>query len=324
MSPAKMCVIHNPTSGRGRGKHRLERLRRDLGERADFWPTAGPGQAEELALRAAREGFAVVAAAGGDGTVHEVANGLLRAGRPETVLAVFPIGSANDYAHSLGLPPHWWQHADPAIGPRAVDAGLVRSGERSRYFVNGLGLGFNGAVTLESRRIKHLQGLALYGVALFRALLFRYRHPLVTVTLDGQQRSVPTLALSLAIGRREGNFVVAPEACLDDGLFDYLHAGPLPRRALLPFLPGLFAGRFRPVHPSVWMGRCEQAVVHSQEPLTVHVDGEFFCTPDDGVHDLEVTLLPGALRVIGRLPALREQPASSRVPTSPGENGAAR
>src|SRR5579885_3036136 len=115
MSPAKICVIYNPASGRGRSASRLEELRRAWAERATFWPTAAPGQAEELALQAADSGFATVAAAGGDGTVHEVVNGLLRAQRPEVVLAVLPTGSANDYACSLGLDPRWWQRDDPAI-----------------------------------------------------------------------------------------------------------------------------------------------------------------------------------------------------------------
>jgi diacylglycerol kinase family enzyme len=302
MPRAELCVIYNPASGRGRARQRLDLLRRGLGQRADFWPTAGPGQAEELALRAAGAGYPTVAAAGGDGTVHEVANGLLRAGRPQITLAVLPIGSANDYAHSLGLGPRWWLEPEAEVRPCTVDVGLARSGGRVRYFVNGLGLGFNGAVTVESRRVRFLQGLPLYGLALLRALLFRYSHPLMSVTIDGQGRHTPTLALGLALGRREGNFVVAPDARLDDGLFDYLHVGPLPRRSLLTFLPGLFAGRLRPSHPAVWTGRCRRVLVHSEEPLTVHADGEFFCLPEDGLRDLEATLLPGALRVLGSFP----------------------
>jgi diacylglycerol kinase family enzyme len=216
-------------------------------------------------------------------------------------LAVLPLGSANDYAHSLGLGPGWWQRSDPAIGRRQVDVGLVRSGERARYFVNGLGLGFNGAVTLESRKIRRLQGLALYGLAFLRALWRDYQFPLMTVTLDGQSRTVPTLILSLAIGRREGNFTVAPDARLDDGLFDYVHAGPVARRELLRYLPGMVTGRLRIDHPAVWTGHCRHARVHSEKPLIVHADGEFFCLPGDDIRDIEVQLLPGALQVFGRL-----------------------
>ncbi len=145
------------------------------------------------------------------------------------MLAVIPTGSANDYASSLGLDAHWWQQPD-AVAPRSVDVGVARAAGRSRYFVNGLGLGFNGLVTLESRRIRWLQGLALYGLAVLRTLCFRYTLSGMTIRMDeGDERVVPTLALSLALGQREGNFVVAPNALLDDGLFDYSHAGPLRR-----------------------------------------------------------------------------------------------
>jgi diacylglycerol kinase family enzyme len=261
-----------------------------------------------------REGFPVVAAAGGDGTVHEVAAGILRAGRPEATLAVLPLGSANDYAHSLGLEAGWWQRSDPGIGRRRVDVGLVRSGERARYFVNGLGLGFNGAVTLESRKIRRLQGLALYGLAFLRALWRGYEFPLMTVTLDGQGRTVPTLILSLAIGRREGNFTVAPDARLDDGLFDYVHAGPLARRELLRFLPGMVTGRLNLDHPAVWAGRCRHAQVRSEKPLIVHIDGEFFCLPQDDIRDIDVQLLPGALQVFSRLETPSGGPGYGRCP----------
>ena len=103
-----ICVIYNPKAGKGRAKRRMDRLRATLGGRAEFQPTSNPGHGEDLAFHAAQNGFSVVAAAGGDGTVHEVANGILRAGRPEIALAIFPIGSANDYAHSLGQDCEWW------------------------------------------------------------------------------------------------------------------------------------------------------------------------------------------------------------------------
>jgi diacylglycerol kinase family enzyme len=298
--PGHLCVIYNPTAGKGRALHRLGRLRRTLADVADFRPSRAPGEAEELALAAAREGFAVVGAAGGDGTAHEVGNGLLRSGRSDVVLAVLPLGSANDYAYSLGLSPDWWLRRDPTVAVRLVDVGLVRSSGRQRHFVNGLGLGLNGAVTLESRRLKGLQGLALYGLALLRAWIFHFRAVPMEVQLDDEARSVPTLLLSLALGQREGNFVVAPHARLDDGLFDYVHAGPISRTQLLGYVPGLVAGKLPEVHPGVWMGRCRRVRLKSAEPLTVHIDGEFFCVPRDAVRELEVECLPAALRVFRR------------------------
>ena len=293
----ELCVIFNPAAGRGRAPWRVERLRRRLGGQAEFRATDAPGHAEELAREAADEGFPVVAAAGGDGTLHEVANGLLRADRPATALAVLPIGSANDYAHTLGQDADAWLRRDAVTAERRVDVGFVRSAcGRARWFINGLGLGFNGAVTMESRRIRGLQGVPLYTLALVRALWYRYDFPRMVVTIDGEERHTPTLAFSASLGQREGNFMLAPNAVLDDGLFDYLHAGPVGRLELLRYVPGMITGRLPP-HPHLRQGRCREVRLRSEAPVPVHLDGEMFCEPRDGVRELEIRMLPGALRV---------------------------
>ena len=118
-----VCVIFNPRAGKGQAGASLEKLRGHLGPAAEFRPTAAPGHAEELARKAALDGFATVAAAGGDGTVHEVANGLLTAGNPDVIFAVWPMGSANDYAYALSL------SGDPrqATEIRSVDVGRVEA-----------------------------------------------------------------------------------------------------------------------------------------------------------------------------------------------------
>lgn len=302
MSQAEVCVIFNPTAGRGRAPQRMQGLREVL-PAADFRPTSGPGEGEEIALRAAQAGCRAVYAAGGDGTVHEVANGLLRAGRPETALGVVPIGSANDYAHSLALADSWWLQTDRPLETRAVDIGVAEAGDgRRRFFINGLGLGFNGAVTLESRRVRGLQGVPLYTVALLRALWKHFAAPSMAVTIDGVTREQATLALTVALGRREGNFVLAPDARLDDGRFDYLHVGPIARWELLRYVPGMVTGRLPTDHPLMWRGLCQHVHVESTMPFAVHLDGELFCLPETGVRTLEATIQPAALRIEGRWP----------------------
>jgi diacylglycerol kinase family enzyme len=298
MSTPDVCVIFNPRAGRGRARRRLQRLRELLGPHALFRATEGPGHGEELAFEAARAGHRAVAAAGGDGTVHEVANGVLRAGRPEVALEVYPIGSANDYAHSLGLAPDWKLRADPDVRLRAVDVGLARSADgRQRYFVNGIGVGLNGHVNREARGIRFFQGRLLYNLALLRALWLRFEAAPLAVTIEGQQRQVPTLALSVALGRREGNFTLAPGAVVDDGLFEYLHAGALSRWELALNLLRINTGRL-PDHPLLWRGQCRSVRVESPAPLPFHLDGESFGRPEEEVHALEVRLLPGALRTM--------------------------
>jgi diacylglycerol kinase family enzyme len=297
MSTADLCVIFNPKAGRGRAGQRLQRLRALLGPKALFEMTTGPGHGEELAYNAVVSGIPVVAAAGGDGTVHEVANGLLRAGRREAVLEVYPIGSANDYAHSLGLDPEWKLRGDPDIQVHSVDVGVVRAADgRQRYFVNSVGLGFNGEVNLEARRIGFFQGRILYNIALLCSLWRRFHAPEMTISLDGQPRCVPTLALTVAIGRREGNFILAPDAIVDDGLFEYLHVGALSRWELIRNLLRINTGKL-PTHPRIWRGRCSSIRIESRAPLPFHLDGELFENHEQPVTDLEARLIPAGLRV---------------------------
>ena len=74
--------------------------------------------------------------------------------------------------------------------------------------------------------------------------------------------------------------------------------GALRRWELLRFLPAIITGRLPTDHPQIWTGRCRQVVVQSREPLIVHLDGEFFCVPKDGVRRIDVKVLPGALNVV--------------------------
>src|SRR6476659_3585476 len=97
------CVIYNPAAGRGRAERLLRALPPAIARGVEWRPTSRAGEATELARQAAEEGFAKVVAAGGDGTVHEVANGVLQSARRDTVFSVWPLGSANDFAFSLGL-----------------------------------------------------------------------------------------------------------------------------------------------------------------------------------------------------------------------------
>src|SRR5262245_33375623 len=104
MPQPSLCVIHNPAAGRGFSRGFWRAVRQALGTAAEYRMTNGPEHAAELSEQAAKEGFVTVAAAGGDGTVHEVANGLLRAGPHAAAFAVIPLGSGNDYARMLNLP----------------------------------------------------------------------------------------------------------------------------------------------------------------------------------------------------------------------------
>jgi diacylglycerol kinase (ATP) len=309
MDRPSLCVIYNPRAGRGHVGRLWRRLRQTLGPTVEYRATCGPGHAIELAEQAARAGFGTVAAAGGDGTAHEVANGLLRAGLPGTAFGVIPLGSGNDYARMLRLP------GDPERLARRlfsrdtwpVDVGRVRAdgGRCERFFVNTLGLGLSGVVTYEARQIQWLRGLPLYGLAAVRAIYRSFRAIPTIIQLDDQPLLGPTLYLAVALGVAEGGgFVVAPEARLDDGWFDILHAGALSRLAALGYLPRLALGRPPESGGAILRGRCRRLSIIAEEPLYGHCDGELFSHPAQPHQRFEVTLLPGALPIRGGRPAL--------------------
>jgi diacylglycerol kinase (ATP) len=157
-------------------------------------------------------------------------------------------------------------------------------------------------VTWEARHIRALQGIALYGLATLRALYRHFQQPLLQLRLDDEPPlRLPTLMFSVLNGKREGGFVMAPLAELDDGWLNYLHTGALSRLQILRLLPRLALFGAPAAYPGVRQGRCRRIQLHSDEPLRVHTDGEFFCHPEDGVHELEIDVLPAALAVTRQL-----------------------
>ena len=302
---APTCVIYNPAAGRGRAERLLHEFRESADTRIELRPTNQAGHAVDLATRAVEEGFAKVVAAGGDGTVHEVANGILASGRRDVVFSVWPIGSANDYAYSLGMS-EWWRlrARRPPTEIMEVDVGRTICRGRERYFVCNLGVGFNGMVNGEARKTRWLAGMPLYAWAFLKAMVKHFARPTMTIRFDDRAVTTPTLALSVLNGQREGNFPLRPAASLNDGLFDYMHATRLTRGHLIRYLPAMATGRLPENHKLLRLGRARKIEVKCEEPICVHADGEFICVPEDGIREIEIEVVPRRLRVEVYPPAL--------------------
>ncbi len=294
----RQCVIYNPAAGRGRAKKKIDDTRRWAGPDAMLMPTEGPGHAIELGRSAADAGFDKVIAAGGDGTVHEVANGLLQSDCAAVTFGVWPLGSSNDYAFALGL--HEWL-ARRGDGFRLerfrADVGRVRIPGHERFFVNGAGFGFNGMVAHEARGIRRLRGTALYSLAFVRSMIWHYRTPIRKTLFDEIAVEGPTLSVSVGLGICEGGFPIAPKASLDDGLFDTLHVSDMNRRQMIRYLPSFMRGRV-PTHlPCLTERLCRTVRSEGDETICIHADGEIVCDRSAGVRDVEMELLPGRLSV---------------------------
>lgn len=290
----RACVIYNPAAGRGKAARLVQRRADAEPGGVVLMPTARPGHAGELARAAVADGFERVIAAGGDGTVHEVANGLLGVEGADPLLGVWPLGSGNDYAFTLGLlgaPP------GAELGEYRADVGRVTAGGRSRHFVNGCGLGFNSAVTVESRKIPLLRGLPLYGLAIVRAMVWHWVAPPMAIRFGDVPRDLPTFGLTVNLGQREGAFPLTMAASLTDGLFDCIHTSDLSRLGLVRLMPAMASGKIPSPHRHVWTTRCSAVTIAASAPVRLHLDGEFFCHPKDGLTELSIELLPARLRV---------------------------
>ncbi len=180
-----------------------------------------------------------------------------------------------------------------------VDIGIVEtpSGKR-QYFVESIGLGLSAQVTAESRKPSRTQGVWLYGLAALRVLSRSLDPDVLELHWDdepGVRES--TLLLSLMLGVREGGFRMAPQARLDDGLFDVVQAGEICRWRAITLMPRL-ALCGPPQHdPQIHLRSCRRLKVISARPLTIHTDGELFSTSADAIHEVQIQLLPSRLRV---------------------------
>ena len=309
-------VILNPYAGRGRGR----RVSGEIGaafERAgvpyDLVETTAVGEATSLARGARLDGFAVVAAAGGDGTVHEVVNGLAQATPEEEIeagLALLPAGSGNDFAELIGAP-RAYDEAVEAIRrgvTRRVDLGRVEAfdGRNAirRYFDNNLGVGFEAQVTVESRKIKRLRGFAIYLWAALRALRAYEQPRLEMAWTDGEgaahQAAKRMLLISIGNGRRAGGgFYLTPDAVMDDGLLALTFADALSRIDILRLLPRAMTATGLYGQKAVSFGKLRSACITAGQPVPVHADGEIL---SQEVEKLTVTVEPGRLQVVGVSP----------------------
>jgi len=303
--PAK--VILNPYSNRwGASKQAPEMLRilEKLGYDFDFVQMEGPGHGIELARDAVAAGFDPIVAAGGDGTISEIVNGMIGdKDASRATLGVIPLGSANDYAYQLGIPSDDLAAACKllmtAAHVRRLDMGRVDG----RAFMNDFTMGLGAQVNIEAAKIKRLRGNAIYVVGAIKAIL-KGAWPRVSLAWDGGEMAKKRILLVyVGIGYRTGGvYFLTPAAQQDDGLLDFAVADARSRLGVFRLLPKTFKGTHVDA-PGVFMGRCTELHIKSDDPVPVLVDGEIIATD---ARELHLRILPGAIQVIsGRTPGPR-------------------
>lgn len=301
-------VILNPTSGEGKGRRvrpELERELARLGVRFTIRETERPGHAVELAHAAAEAGAGTVIAVGGDGTVHEVVNGLLqpRAGsdgpadRP--VLAVVPIGTGNDFIKAIaGSPDRRRAYEVLERGEiRTVDLGRVEWDGGSEYFINGAGTGIDVEVVRQIRHFRRLRGVIRYLAGLLRALV-GFRPIPLRIRMDGDETERKVMIVVVANGHcLAGGFYLCPGAVSNDGWFDVCIVNESKVLQIARVLPRVLRGTHQGAeNVTIRRAKSVEITAVGEAPLYFQVDGELREPP--AARRLDFSLEKDALRVL--------------------------
>jgi diacylglycerol kinase (ATP) len=305
-STPRTVFLVNPASENGATGRRWPEIANRaaaVGLSGDALLSERPGHLTELAQRAADDGAELLVAVGGDGTVHEIVNGI--AGRAGVDLAIVPRGTGRDFVRTYGIP----RGLDAAL--RAAKDGRVREIDLGRahfrswegeaaeaYFANIASAGMSGAIAKRANETsKALGGRASYFWATF-AVFARWRTSEITVRVGGETRRARMHDVVVANGRYfGGGMMICPEAEPDDGVLDVLLIGNLSKRDLLLTLPKTYRGKHLP-HPKAELLRGSTVEIDAPAPLPVELDGE-----QPGTTPARFELVPRALRL--RVPAAK-------------------
>ena len=219
----KLLIIFNPNAAYGRSVKKLEDIKSrfsSLGIEATYMPTTRPGHASELVANSDLSDFDGLIAAGGDGTVFEVLNGLYTHPKPARIpLGLLPIGTGNAFARELDLQPGDWFNAIDLLCKgytRQIDVAHVNSADKSYYFLNIVGMGFFVDAGLSAQKLKFLGNTAYTLAALWKVLKLK-TYPL-EMEIDGEVLRRDNILVAISNSRYTGtHFLIAPDAKTDDG-----------------------------------------------------------------------------------------------------------
>jgi diacylglycerol kinase (ATP) len=295
-------LVFNPTAGpRGELRRDLERVVGYLGERGwhvTIRATRKPGDATELARAAVAARCKAVLVAGGDGTIHEVVNGLVGS---DTAMGVLPVGTGNVWAKEIGLPTLGLTQPDRLlVAARMLVDGEVRWVDVGRvgdhFFINCAGVGIDSTVAAQveprTRTAKQLGGILTYLVAGL-SIARDFCGVRSTIIVDG--RTIRTMILLVVVTNIQlygGVVKMTPEARLDDGLLDVRIFKGMGSAWIFRHFAGVFANRhLRNPMVSHYQGR--RVTIYTAEPFPVQLDGEPI-----GMTPVSLEVVPRSLRVL--------------------------
>jgi len=300
---SRMRVIVNPAAGAGKTARKWPQimvLMKSLGLDFEHDVTEAPGHAMELAKLAVEKGYEMVVSVGGDGTIHEIVNGLHEAGGgADVAVGIVNTGTGADYIRTIGVPRRYKEACKCLLSKnrRVVDLGVVeytKDGQRmKRLFVNFAGIGFDAEVVkATTEKFKALGDMPSYLMGLFSTLM-SYENRDVSITVDGEHGERRICTVLLNNGRYGGGGMMpAPNADPGDGFFDLVIIDDITKPDLIMSLPRIYRGTHL-THPKVTLMRAREVEIKPTLTSAVQADGELL-----GEAPARFSVLPGALTVI--------------------------
>lgn len=285
----------NPASANGKTGKRwpeIARAAHAAGLRGEAVFSERAGQLGELARDAADEGAKLLVVVGGDGTVHEVVNGI--AGREGVELALIPRGTGWDFARTHAIP----KRLADAIGiardgtARPFDLGRATYESGRAWFANIASVGMSGAVAAKANSTTKALGAKTSYLLALGVVFARWTNVQLRVRVDEEERDSLMEDVIVAVGRYlAGGMMITPDAEPDDGLFDVLLIGDLTKAELVRVTPKIYRGTHLP-HPKGEVLRGRVVTIEADEPLPLQLDGE-----QPGTTPVRFEIVPAAIRL---------------------------
>ena len=255
-----------------------------------------PGQLAEIARDAADEGVGMLVVVGGDGTVHEVVNGI--AGRDGVELALIPRGTGWDFARTHAIPKRLAEALRIARdgAARAFDLGRAvyqaDGAPKSAWFANMASVGMSGAVAAKANSTTKALGAKTSYLLALGVVFARWQNVRLKVAVDAETREALMEDAVVAVGRYlAGGMMITPDAEPDDGLFDVLLIGDVTKAELVRVMPKIYRGKHLP-HPKGEVLRGTTVTIEAESPLPIQLDGE-----QPGTTPVRFELVPAAIRL---------------------------
>ena len=297
----KTELIINLTAGGGKPRPHLKTIFKYLKENGFNFKvsyTSYHGEAVELAQKAADNGAELIVSVGGDGTVNEIVNGIMKS-KNDPLLGIIPLGWANDFIKSTNIPPNIIEACKILIKGKTknIDVGVIND---QIYFANICGVGFDAEVAQLANQMKskhpnlRILSAFVYVFATVKKLLSPFSYHDVKIKFDGQEIHSNILCIAISNGKfYGGRFKITPEAILDDGLLEICTVEEMGRLKYLMSIPKVFKGTHESIK-GINFYRAKEIVIQSSEPVLAQVSGEVI----EGQKEFTITLLPKSLKLI--------------------------